>query len=217
MENVVLKANKRVVKGKQVRALRRTGKMPAVVYGSVLKEPLSIELDQREASKTLRSVGSSTVLTVDVDGKQIPTLVRERQRNFLSGEYLHIDFLAISLTETVRTAVSIVLEGESPAVKDGGLLITGVDVIEVEALPQDLPEHFVVDLSVLKEMGEAIYVKDLAIPKGVDCLTDMEEMIAVVTAPSTAEAAEEVAEEELESSSEPEVIEKGKGDSDEEE
>lgn len=216
MEKVVLKAGKRSVKGKQVKALRRAGKMPAVIYGSVLAEPLAIELDQRESTKILRHVGSSTVLTVHVDGKEIPTLVRERQRNFLSGEYLHIDFLAISLTETVRTMVSIVLEGESPAVKDGGLLITGVEEIEVEALPQDLPEHFVVDLSSLEELGASVHVRDLTIPKGVECLTDVDEMIVVVTAPLS-DAAAEAAEGEVAAEVEPEVIEKGKAEDGEEE
>jgi large subunit ribosomal protein L25 len=216
MENEVLKATLRAETGKKVNALRRAGRLPAVVYGKALKEPLSISLELREATRILRQVGSSTLLTLDVDGREIPTLVRERQRDFLRGDYLHIDFLAISLTEKVRTQVSIELVGVSQAVKDGGLLITGIESVEVEALPQDLPESFTVDLGALKEIGDGIHVSDLVIPAGVECLSDPEEMIAVVTAP-VVEVEEEVVEAAEEAGAEPEVIEKGKGEEEGEE
>lgn len=214
MEKIVLKANKRTVVGRGLGALRREGKLPGVVYGKAIDAPLNVVFDLREASKLLRHVGSSTLLTLDVEGREIPTLVRERQRDFLKGNYTHIDFLAISLTEKVRTMVRIVLEGASPAVKDGGLLITGIEEIEVEALPQDLPENIHIDIGVLKEIGNGIHVADLTIPAGVELLTNPEEMIVVVTAPAV-EAEVEAPAEAAAGLAEPEVIEKGKGEDEE--
>ena len=84
MDKVVLKATKRDVTGKQVNALRRSGKLPAVIYGRHT-EPISIALDMHTASMVLAKVGSSRLLTVDVDGKEYPALVRERQRDYLKG------------------------------------------------------------------------------------------------------------------------------------
>ncbi|MBI3159322.1 MAG: 50S ribosomal protein L25 [Chloroflexi bacterium] len=216
MEQEVLKATVRTETGKKVSALRRAGQLPAVIYGKALKAPIAVSLDLREATRVLRHVGSSTLLTLEVEGREIPTLVRERQRDFLRGDFLHVDFLAISLTEKVRTEVSIVLDGVSQAVKDGGLLITGVESVEVEALPQDLPENFTVDLSVLKAIGDGIHVSDLIMPAGVECLSDPEELIAVVTAP-TIEVVEEVEPTEVVAELEPEIIEKGKAQEESEE
>lgn len=215
MEQAVLKATKRGVIGKGLGALRRGGELPGVIYGKALGSPMAITMNMRDATRLLRHVGSSTMLTIDVDGQQIPTLVRERQRDFLKGEFLHIDFLAISLTEKVRTMVSLVLDGVSPAVKDGGMLITGLEEIEVEALPQNLPENLIVDISVLTEIGSGIHVSDLTLPTGVELLTDLEEMIAVVTAPTVeAESTQAEGTEGESAPAEPEVIEKGKGEED---
>src|SRR5512141_75260 len=110
MDKVVLKATKRVVTGKQVNALRRAGKLPAVIYGRHT-EPISIALDMHTASIILGKVGTSSLLTVDVDGKEYPALVRERQRDYLRGTLKHVDFLAVSLTEKIRADVRIEITG----------------------------------------------------------------------------------------------------------
>lgn len=206
MEKVVLKAEKRDVVGKQVRALRREGKLPAVIYGRRV-EPINILLDSHTASRILAKLTSSSLLTIEVDGKEYPTLVREKQYNFIKNSLLHVDFLAVSLTEKITANVSIQLEGVAPAVKDfNAILVTGLTELVVECLPTDLPERIVVDISGLKEIGDGIYVRDLAVSDKVEVLSEPEEMIVV----ATAMAAEGVEEEVEGETAEPEVIEKGK-------
>ncbi|MDH3943488.1 MAG: 50S ribosomal protein L25 [Anaerolineae bacterium] len=195
MDKVVIPANKRGIKGKKVKLLRAEGKLPGVIYGSKM-EPLPISLDLKEATKTLRATSSSSLLYIDVDGEEYTTLVRERQRDFIRGTYLHIDFLAVSLTEKVRAMVNISIEGDAPALETyDSLLTTGVDQLDVESLPQDLPEKISVDVSGLEEIGDGIYVRDLEIPDNIDVFTDGEELVVVISAVVLIE--EEVEEEEL--------------------
>jgi large subunit ribosomal protein L25 len=208
MEKVVLKASKRDVSGKQVKALRRAGQLPAVIYGRHV-EPVSISLDAHSASLALSKLTSSSLVTIDVDGTEYPSLVRERQRNYIKGTLLHVDFLAVDLTEEIRASVRVEISGVSPAVKDNNaVLVTNITTLEVECLPTDLPERFVVDISTLKQVGDGIRVSDLAVPENVRILTDLDEMIVVTT---FAKAEEEVAPvAEGAAPEEPEVIEKGK-------
>ncbi|GAB4473351.1 MAG: 50S ribosomal protein L25/general stress protein Ctc [Anaerolineales bacterium] len=206
MENITIEATKREVIGKKVKALRREGKLPAIVYGHKFS-PLPILLDYRQTSRSLAGVSSSQLIELNVEGQKIPVLVRERQHHPISGNLLHIDFLAVSMTETLRAFVPIDFEGEAPAVKDfGGIVVTGLEEVEVECLPKDLPEKITVDLSKLGNIGDGIYVRDLVVPAGVEVLSDGDEMVVLITAP---EAEEEAVEEEVEEG-EPEVIEKGK-------
>ena len=108
MAEVVFQAKSRQVTGKQVRALRREGRLPAVIYGHNI-DSIPISLDFHEASYVLPSVSSSHVIQIVVDGKkQHAALVRERQRHPVTGALLHIDFQAVSMTEKLHTMVSIV-------------------------------------------------------------------------------------------------------------
>ncbi len=211
MESITLKATKRDVIGKKVKVHRRQGKLPAVVYGKEIGS-IPVWLDAHDANKALRRVGSSSFVIVDVEGKPYTTLVRERQRDYLRGDLLHVDFQAITMGQALRTEVPITIVGEAPALTLGLQMVTGITSIEVESLPKDLPSNVVVDVSNLAEMGDKIQVKDLSLPEGVEILTDAEEMIAQITAPAGMEEEVEVTEEEegfLEGG-EPEVIEKGK-------
>jgi large subunit ribosomal protein L25 len=209
MEEVILKANRRIVLGKQVKAIRREGRLPAVIYGHYI-DPLSIELDLRDASKSLTGLAPSALVSLEVDGTPHKVLVREKQRNKITGILLHVDFLAVSMKEKLRSQVYMEIVGVAPAIKDfDGILVTGNDEVGVECLPQDLPERIVVDISGLLKIGDGIYVRDLAVPDGVKILEDPDTMVALITA----QAAEEVevapvVEEVL--TTEPEIIEHGK-------
>lgn len=208
MEEVILKAERREVIGKQVKALRRAGKLPAVLYGRHI-QPTPIIMDHRESSRILSQLSSSSLVTIDLGDEKHVALVREKQRNFLTGSLLHIDFQAVSMLEKLRTNVSLVFEGESPAVKAfNAIVMTELDEIEVECLPKDLPAQIRVDISGLNEIGSAIYVKDLDVPEAVEILEDLNGIVVVVTAAAFEE--EEVAEVEPTLAAEPEVIEKGK-------
>jgi len=209
MEEIVLKASRRTVIGKQVNALRRQGKLPAVLYGRRI-EATPILLDQKEASRQLEKISSSALIVVDVDGERHYALVREKQRNPMLGSLRHVDFQAVLLTEKVRAKVAIRIIGESPAVEMYfGILVTGLEELEVECLPRDLPERVDCDISNLAEIGDSVYVRDLSLPKGVNILDNPDELVVVVTAPVSEVA---LAEEEAEvvAEAEPEVIERGK-------
>ncbi len=206
MEKIVINATRRTVTGKKVGALRRAGKLPGVLYG-YQTESTPILMDLRDSSRVLAHASSSQLITINLDGKEYATLVREKQRDFIKGNFLHVDFQVVSLTEKIRTSVGIELTGTSPAVKDyNGVIVQELDEVEVEALPQDLPEKFTVDISRLTKIGDAIYVRDLNIPSGIDIQNEPDEVVVIVTG-----AAPEISEEEMiEEISEPEVIERGK-------
>ena len=192
MERLTLQATRREQTGKKVQQLRRAGKLPAVLYGRTLKQPVPVTLDRIEASKALRQIGYSTLIMVNLDGEEHNALVRDFQVDVIRGDLTHVDFLVVSLTEKVRAEVSIVVEGKAPVIANlGGLLVTGLERVEVESLPQDLPEHFSVDVSNLANFGDAVHVRDLIVPDNVTVLTDAEELLVVAAAP-VAEIVEEV-------------------------
>lgn len=181
MEKVVLNATKRDVVGKQVKALRREGKLPAVIYGRHT-EPVNINLDAHSASLALGRLTSSSLVTINVDGKEYPTLVREKQRDYIKNRLLHVDFLAVSLDEKIRTYVSVIFTGVSTAVKDyNAVLVKNLEQLEVECLPTDLPESIEVDISALKRPGEGIRVRDVQVSDKVRILNDSDTMVAVAT------------------------------------
>ncbi len=206
MDNVVLKATRRSVTGKQVKTLRHQGRLPAVLYGHGF-EPIAISLDAHESALILPGLSSSTIVTIDLDGEQHAALVRERQKDYIRNSFLHIDFQVVSLTEKIRAMVHIEVHGSSPAVKDfNAVLVNNLSQVEVEALPRDLPERFVVDVAKLAAVGDAIHVRDLEVSDKVQVLTDPDEIIVV----ATGAAPEEVEEVPTTEAAEPEVIERGK-------
>jgi large subunit ribosomal protein L25 len=208
MQKVVLKASKRDVIGKQVGALRRAGKLPAVLYGHRI-ESTPIMLDAHETSLMLSKLTSSSLVTVDLDGTEYPSLVRQKQRDPLKNRLLHLDFQVISLTEKIRTKIGIELAGKSPAVKDfNAVIVTGLTELEVECMPQDLPERISVHISGLAEIGAAIHVRDIVLSDKVEILEDQDEVIAVAAATKVAPVVEEVPVE-VEAGPEPEAVESG--------
>ena len=211
MDKIVLEATRREVVGKKVKILRREGKLPAVVYGFGL-ETTPILLDAREASRILDSVGSSTLVYVSIDGTEHAALVRERQHEVIYRTLLHVDFQAVSLKETVRASVTLIFgDDEAPAVREfGAILIQSQESVEIECLPQDLPERITIDLKMLNEVGDTILVKDLDVPEGVTILDDPDATVVVATYAETVPEEEEL--DEVEEGIEPEVIERGSDD-----
>ncbi|MCB2202879.1 50S ribosomal protein L25 [bacterium] len=217
-DQIVLNANKRTLKGKQVKSLRRDGILPAIIYGRIGKEqidPILIQMNLHEASKIINTLTGSSLVNIDVDGKEYPVVVREIQKDIIYGTLRHVDFMAVSLTEKLQTAVPIELIGQAPAeLNMAAVVVTGISELEIECLPQDMPERIEVDATVLEDMDSVIYVKDLDLPDNIDVLTDPEELIAGVTYVTIEEEEEEEEEGELadllDEDMEPEVIEKGK-------
>lgn len=216
MEKPVIEATHRTVTGKKVGVLRRQGILPGVIYGHHV-DPAPISMDQRQATRVLAGATGSSIITIKLDGKDLAALVREKQRDFIRGNLLHVDFQTVSLTEKLRTKVGIVVTGLAPAVKDfNGIVVVGLDQLEVECFPQDLPERVLVDVSKLANIGDGIFVRDINLGDNVVVMTDPNELIVHITlAKEEVEEVAPVAEGAV--AEEPEVIEKGKKEEEEEE
>jgi large subunit ribosomal protein L25 len=207
MEKAVLNATLRTVTGKKVDVMRREGKLPAVIYGHNF-EATAITLDLRETAKVLHGLTASSLVYINLEGKEHAALVREKQRDYIRNVMKHVDFQVVSLTEKIRAKVAIVLEGLSPAVKDfNGVIVSEMESIEVEALPQDLPEKIILDLAKLKKIGDHFTVKDLLVSDKVHVHAEPDEVVVIVTLTKEEEV---VAPEGAAGAAEPEIIEKGK-------
>jgi large subunit ribosomal protein L25 len=200
MERVELRAETRTIHGKKVKSLRSESLIPAVVYGPDM-DSLSVQIDERDLFKVLQEAGSTALIYLSVDDASEPRVVlaREIQRDILTGLTMHVDFYEVRLTETVRTMPRLEFVGESPAVNAGiGVLIHGMNAVEVECLPTELISSIEVDVSVLETLDDNILVSDLPVPESVTIIADPGDVVASVVPARMAEVEEEVEEVELE-------------------
>jgi large subunit ribosomal protein L25 len=206
-DQVHLTATKRSVTGKQVGQLRRAGQLPAVVYGPVV-EPTAIQLDAREATRILRRVHGAQLLDLTIDGAAHKVLLQDLQRDSIRGTFLHADFYAVDMTRPIRVRLPVRLVGSSYAISSlSGVLVHGVTELEVECLPADLIVQVEADLGALKEIGDALYVRDLYLPRTIRVLSDPDGMVARATYQAREEDLSAPA---VAATAEVEVIEKGK-------
>ena len=194
MEKYVIEAKTREVIGKKVKALRREGLLPAVIYGSDI-EPIPLTLNTNEVMLTLGKIGANTLVTIKLGKKEHLALVRDIQREVIIRDLLHIDFQAVSMEENITSTVPVVTVGDAPAVGElNALLIISLEEIQIEAKAKDLPDTITVDISELFDIGDNIRVKDLVIPGDVTIMDDPEETVIVVAAPTLMEIEPEVEE-----------------------
>jgi large subunit ribosomal protein L25 len=206
MNTIPMTAEHRTAVRRGLGALRRSGKLPAVLYGSD-KTPVTLQLNSREASRTLNRIVGTALIDLDVNGETHKALVREIQRNFVTDEILHVDFYEVAMDRVMRVYVPLRQVGVAPAVTLlGGILVRGLADIEIECLPGDLVSGIEVDLTVLMAIGDSIHVSDLPVPSTIKVLTHGDEQVARVTYAST----EELTAEKPEVAAEVEVVEKGK-------
>lgn len=168
MQEIKLNARKREVFGKKVKLLRKEGLIPSNVYGKKT-ESIALVLDHDEFEKVFKEAGETSVvrLLIEKDKEDRPILIQNIQRSPLTEEPLHVDLRQIVLTEKVSAEIPVETVGESSAVEQKlGILIQTVSEIEVEALPMDLPEKFIIDVSKLENVGDEITVNDLSYEKG---------------------------------------------------
>ncbi len=210
MAEYTLEAQPRVITGKQVGRLRRSGLVPATIYGPKM-QPINIQMPYRTLELTLRDAGGTSLIDVIVEGKIYSVLTREVQRHNIRRNIMHVDFFALDLTEKIRADVPVQFVGESPAVQaKKGILMTAATTLTVEVLPANLMHFIEIDLSTLKEPGAAVYVRDLDLGPNVTIVNDPEELIVRIAQTSAARSEEELLEEDANVSAEPEVIHKGK-------
>lgn len=178
MDTPKLKGQKRTLIGKRVKTLRKNGQLPGVLYGAGI-ESVPIELDGREAARLLSRASGSTLIELDLDDESHSVLVRGVQRDVIRGDYLHVDFLKVAMDVRIRAEVPIEMIGEPPAAEEAGVvLLTGVNTVEVEALPADLPDRITVNLEILENLEDSITVADLFLGQEITVLTEPDELIA---------------------------------------
>jgi large subunit ribosomal protein L25 len=183
----------RTVLGKKVRALRRAGVIPANIYGHNVPS-VAVELASEELRLLMKGHGRTEIVYVQLDGEERPTFIKEIQRNPVTDQILHVEFLQISLKNKVKIEVPIHLIGLPPAVDNlGGILSHHLNSIIVEALPTSIPSSIDVDVTGLIDIGQSIHVSDLIAPEGVEILHEPESVVARIDLPA-AERAEEAAE-----------------------
>jgi large subunit ribosomal protein L25 len=188
MAEVKLQVDPRSVTGKKVKSLRKVGKVPAHLYGRET-ESLALQAERHSIVGLLRSAGANAVIDLQINGEQQPrsVVLRGVQRDPVTDELLHIDFFQISLTEKLRADVPLHVIGEAPGVTvQGGLLLQSFDHLTIEALPSEIPPHIEVDVSGLETIDSALFVRDLALPEGIDLLTDPDQVVVKVEPPKLA-------------------------------
>ncbi len=197
-DTVALPAERRERVGKgATRAVRRAGRVPAVIYGD-RKDPLTISLDPRDVDRELHKPGFfATLVDIDVDGKKHRVLPRDVQFDPVSDRTTHVDFLRVAQDTqvTVNVPVAFLNEEESPGLKRGGVLNVVRYEIEFVCRADAIPPQIEVDLTGL-EIGDSVHISQVHVPEGATpTISDRDFTIATVAAPSAvkAEAAEEQA------------------------
>jgi large subunit ribosomal protein L25 len=207
---IQLKAQPRSVSGTvEAKKARNAGLVPAVIYGRHLDKPQNLQLNARELKAALgKTTGEHVLVDLEITGgDKTLALIQDVQHHALKRHIMHVDFHALRADEKMHTTVPVVTFGEASGVKNlGGILEQLLRSIQVECLPKDLPESIVIDVSAL-EIGDAIHIKDLALPAGVTALGNPETSVLHVTAPTVEEV---VAVVEGAAATEPEVIKEKK-------
>jgi len=196
MGKVVLSARNRQSKGSvEARKIRRSGRIPAVLYGRSGKA-ISIDLDALEFANGIKNISESTIVKVEVDGKSYDAFVKDTQRNIIDGNILHVDFYEVESGIALRARVSINLKGNAIGVREGGVLEFPLHEIEVECLPKDLPERIEIDISTLG-LNQSIHVRDIPLANTIRLISASDQVVALVkyakeqaaTTPTEGEAA----------------------------
>lgn len=216
--SVTIKAERREIFGKNAsRRLRREGKIPAVLYGSFeINVPLILR--KKDVFGVLKSeTGENTIFKVSYNSETRDAMIKELQRDPVTDEILHADFIQIMMDKTVRVSVPIVAVGEAVGVKtEGGFLDFITREIEMECLPKDIPEHIEVDISGL-HLRQSLKVEDINLPEEIMVISDPDAILVLVEAPLKEEEIEEEEEEVISEEEEPEVIKKEKVEEEKEE
>jgi large subunit ribosomal protein L25 len=183
MEELKLKANKRDVMGKRNRFLRRQGITPTHLIGHNI-ESLALQCDTLELNKILAHAGATRLISLQVEGeKQAKSVfVREVQRDVLGHQLIHVDFYQVKKGEKMAVEVPIVLIGEAPALKaKGRMLAHGITSINVECLPEKVPPQIDIDISILEEVDQAIYVKDIILDPEITLHAEPEQLVCKIS------------------------------------
>jgi large subunit ribosomal protein L25 len=182
MEQIELRAQTRTVFGRKTKRLRESGIVPATLYGP-RTEPVSLQVPARDLRAVLSSAGTNRLINLWVDDGDKPrlTLAREVQRDVTTQAMLHVDLYEVVMTESITGEVPLTLVGVAPVVsRKEGLLVRGLDSLQVHCLPDRLGDAIEVDLSILEETDQAILVRDLVVDEDIEILTNADEVVVQV-------------------------------------
>lgn len=198
MKHPVLNASPRTILGKKVKKLRREGQIPANVYGKGLSS-VAIQVMEKDFKDVFTEVGETGLIDLMVGEKKHPVLVKNLQMNYASNAPLHVDFYEVNLKEKVKAMVPLTLVGEAKAVTNNtGTLLQTLSEVEVEALPESLPDSIEVNIENLSEVDDQIMISELTIPEGVSVLSDEGQVVAKIAEIVIEEEPEPVTEEGVE-------------------
>jgi large subunit ribosomal protein L25 len=199
MNDVLLQGSIRTndTKG-SVRELRRKGMVPSVLYGKKA-EPIKLFVDSKETIRVFSIKGTNALFQLNIDGNVKNVTVKEIQKDPIKGDLIHIDFMAVYLTDKLLTKVPVVLIGSSVGVKEGGVLQQQKRELEIKCLASEIPEYLELDISNLN-MGEGMTVKDIPTGK-YEILDNPEETVVTIAAPRVAET-----EDKKEEAEEPKIV-----------
>lgn len=189
MNKFSIKAEKRTILGSKIKQLRRQGILPANIFGKSVASQ-AIQVNTVEFSKVYKQAGETGLVWVKVEGedKERPTLVTAVSYDPITGDKLHADFHQVNLKEKVTSHVPVELIGEAQLVKDGlAVLDTHLDELEIEALPTDIPENIVFDISSLKEIGDHLTASSVTLPSGVTLVTEPDAIVVALGEPQKEE------------------------------
>ncbi|HON38306.1 MAG: 50S ribosomal protein L25 [Desulfomonilia bacterium] len=197
-DNITLALTPRSVHKKKVRALRREGIIPAVIYGRGF-ETTMVQVPRKDFEKAYKQTHGAAIIHAGIGGKKLPVLIHAVQRDSIKGDILHVDFLKVDMRHEVTVDVPLVFVGESPAEKEGaGKVGREATSISLKCLPTDIPSEIVVDVSAIVDKHDVIRAADLKLPEGVSLGHGVSEdkVIAVLVQAKFAEAPVEAAPEE---------------------
>lgn len=181
-----IKAEKREITGKKVSQLRKKGKIPAVMYGAGDSGVL-LEIAERDFEKVFKQAGESSLVELEIGKEKKNVLIHDVSFDPIKDKPTHVDFLQVRMDKIIHADVELLFEGESPAVKLGGILVKVLHKIEVEALPKDLPHEIKVDISKLQNLEDKFTVADLKLPHGVKVRASKDEVLALIEKMKTEE------------------------------
>ncbi len=209
-KDITIAAEPREGRGKnEARRLRVSGRIPAIVYGTG-QDPVAVAVSPKEVMRILHSTsGHNTIFDVDIPGGATPVMVVDWQEDPIRGRLLHVDLKRIDLTKRITVKVPVHTAGDPVGVKvQGGLHEIVTREIEIECLPEDIPEHFTIDVSDLG-LGQSIRAGQVPLSGSMKLLSPPETVISHIVS-MKAEAAPVEADIVAPAAAEPEVIKKGK-------
>jgi len=191
MEKIALEAQ---IKDKKASKIRKQGFIPGVLYGPSLKDNLVLMFEKNNLKNIKKAYDKNLIINLKVEDKNYPSLIYDIQKDYLTGEIIHVDFYKFDETKKVNVSLPVEIIGKSPLQELGGMINKNIERLEVECSPLDIPTDIKVDISALVEFGDNIYLKDIKLPEGVETKIDLETPLVTILAPKEEKIEEEVKE-----------------------